>query len=281
MEFWQIGSIRQYAKRVGSQTVWEMKKRSGDVNSHGKTLHSYTAQPKAASPLPQEDRDDRLTGIINKAQTGKKLSHADWEYLREKNPQLYQKLRQVEEEAENYEKALRRCKTRDEAQRLHTSKLGEIMVQAKNGDDGALFRLNRMERAMTEFTKGKTYRKLPTEAEEAAEREAAKAEDGEGENAETPGEENSLREGPAGESRTPDRKRAQKPDAPQNGQKTPVHTPDTAQFPLSETGTPGHSSGTGGYTAVHTVPYGREAYREQADITVSGEPRRRSVRRKA
>ncbi len=59
------------------------------------------------------------------------------------------------------------------------SKLGEIMSAAKNGDESTLFRLNRLTRTMTDFANSDEYRRMPTEAEEAIERESerrAKAE---------------------------------------------------------------------------------------------------------
>ena len=173
MDLLRIGSARQYAKSMARQTQWDLKKRSGDFTGHKKSLQDYVNITKASSVLPQTDEvDHKLSAIMTKAQVGKKLSPDEWEYLRTKNPTMYEKLREAEQEQENYEKALKRCKTRDEAQRLHVSKLAEVMSAAKNGDEGALYRLNRLTRTMTEFTKSEEYHKMPTEAEEAIERES-------------------------------------------------------------------------------------------------------------
>lgn len=168
-----IGSVNQYTKGLARQTQWKLKKQSGDLTGHKKSLQDYVTFTKASDLLPDTDeKDDKLSGIVTKAQAGKKLSPDEWEYIRVKAPELYAKLREVEKEAEGYEEALRRCKTRDEAQRLHMSKLGEIMTAAKNGDSGALFRLNRMTQTMTAFTESREYHDLPTEAEQAIERES-------------------------------------------------------------------------------------------------------------
>ena len=173
MELLCVGSANQYAKRMARQTMWNMRKQSGDFTGHKKSLSDYVNITKASSILPQTDEADlKLSGILSKAEAGKKLSPDEWEYLRAKNPALYEKLREIEREEENYEKALKRCKTRDEAQRLHVSKLGEVLTAAKNGDESALYRLNRMTRTMTAFTESKEYQELPTEAEEAIERES-------------------------------------------------------------------------------------------------------------
>ena len=172
MDLLSIGSASQYAKNMARRTQWDLKKRSGDFTAHKKSLQDYVNITKASSVLPQDETDHKMSSILAKAQAGKQLSPDDWEYLKQKNPTLYEKLREAEKEQENYEKALRRCKTKDEAQRLHMSKLGDIMTAAKNGDEGAIYRLNRLTRSMIAFTESDKYKKMPTEAEEAIARES-------------------------------------------------------------------------------------------------------------
>ncbi len=172
MNFFRIGSVNQYVRGLARQTQWSLKQKNGDYAGHRGSLQEYVTFTRASALLPQsEERDDKLSAIVTKAEAGKKLSQEEWDYLRVKNPTLYAHLRELEEEQKGYEKALRRCKTRDEAQRLHVSKLGEVMTAAKNGDAGALLRLNRLTRTMNAFTSGSHYRRLPTEAQQAVERE--------------------------------------------------------------------------------------------------------------
>ena len=165
------GSASQYAKNAARKTQWDLKKQSGDLTGHKKSLSDYVNITKASSVLPQTDEaDSKMSAIMTKAQAGKKLSYDEWEYLRAKNPVMYEKLREVEKEQKAYEEELKHCKTKDEARRLHLSKLGDILSAAKNGDGSALIRLNRLTRTMTEFTKSEEYHELPTEAEESIER---------------------------------------------------------------------------------------------------------------
>ena len=136
MNFLQMGSVTQYARNLAQKTQWKLKKQNADFRSRGKSLRDYVSLSGRSGLTPEEEeRDDRLSAILSKAQAGKKLSPEEWEYLREKSPQMYQKLQALEQEAEAYEKALRHCKTREEAQRLHVSKLGEIMTAAKAAFD--------------------------------------------------------------------------------------------------------------------------------------------------
>ena len=172
MNLLMIGSANQYAKNEALKTQWNLKKQSGDFTSHKKSLSDYVNMTKASSVLPQTDADDKkMSSIMTKAEAGRKLSHDEWEYLRAKNPVMYEKLKAIEREQKAYEKQLKHCKTRDEARRLHMSKLGEVLSAAKNGDESALMRLNRLTRTMTDFAKSETYHKMPTEADEAIERE--------------------------------------------------------------------------------------------------------------
>ncbi|MBQ6986342.1 MAG: hypothetical protein IJQ25_05065 [Oscillibacter sp.] len=171
MNLLMVGSASQYAKHAARKTQWNLKKQSGDLTGHKKSLGDYVNITKASSVLPQTDEaDSKMSAIMTKAQAGKKLSYDEWEYLRAKNPVMYEKLREVEKEQEAYEEELKRCKTKDEARRLHMSKLADILTAAKNGDESALVRLNRLTQTMTEFTKSDEYHELPTEAEEAIER---------------------------------------------------------------------------------------------------------------
>ncbi|MBR4211338.1 MAG: hypothetical protein IKR84_02995 [Oscillibacter sp.] len=172
MNLLMVGSASQYAKNAARKTQWDLKKRSGDLTGHKKSLSDYVNITKASSVLPQTDTDSKMSAIMTKAQAGKKLSYDEWEYLRAKNPVMYEKLREVEKEQKAYEEELKHCKTKDEARRLHLSKLGDVLTAAKNGDESALFRLNRLTRTMTEFAKSDKYRELPTEAEETIERES-------------------------------------------------------------------------------------------------------------
>ncbi len=174
MDLSTIGSINQYAKGVALKTQWNLKKKSGDVTGHSKGLDDFLSVSSAFSKTPEEADNEKLQKITNKVNVGAKLTDKEMEYLKEKNPQLYEKLRQIEKEQKAYEEALRHCKSKDEAQRLHMARVGEAMQAAKNGDGTAAYRMNRMSESMTAFTETDDYKKLSTEAEQALERKEQK-----------------------------------------------------------------------------------------------------------
>ncbi len=170
MDLSTIGSVSQYARNAALKTQWDLKKKNGGVTGHSRSLNDLLSVGGSASRTQQEADDEKLQKITAKVSAGAKLTEKEMEYLRERNPQLYEKLRQIEREQKAYEEALRRCKSKDEAQRLHTARVGEIMESAKSGDGMAAYRLNRMTESMTAFTETEGYQSLPTEAEQSAER---------------------------------------------------------------------------------------------------------------
>ena len=301
MDLLSISSASQYAKNMARRTQWNLKKQSGDFAGHKKSLGDYVNMTKASSVLPQDETDHKMSSIMAKAQAGKKLSPDDWEYLKQKNPTLYEKLREAEQEQENYEKALRRCKTKDEAQRLHMSKLGDIMTAAKNVDEGAIYRLNRLTRSMIAFTESDEYHELPTEAEEAiareserqAERDALREEAQREAKTETESESESVSETGTDadaesvsdtQAETVSEKKADaapKPDAkpkfkPAPEVKTPKKpAPETKSVPAFPKGTAEKEKLSGTPTPV--VSPGQRAYMNQRDA----KPRRREIDAKA
>lgn len=174
MDLSTIGSISQFTKTAALKTQWNLKKKSGDVTGHSKGLDDFLSVSSAFSKTPEEADNEKLQKITNKVNVGAKLTEKEMEYLKEKNPQLYEKLRQIEKEQKAYEEALRHCKSKDEAQRLHMARVGEAMQAAKNGDGTAAYRMNRMTESLNAFAETEEYKKLSTEAEQALERKEQK-----------------------------------------------------------------------------------------------------------
>lgn len=281
MDLLNVASANQHAKNMARRTQWELKKQSRDFSGHKKSLQDYVNITKASSVLPQTDEaDTKMSAIMTKAQAGKKLSYDDWEYLKAKNPAMYEKLRAVEKEQKDYEEALKRCKTRDEARRLHMSKLGEIMSAVKDGDESALVRLNRMTRTMVEFTKSDEYRDMPTEAEQAIERESERQAEREILRAETETEREALRADT--EAADAGRKAAQgEPGAesvPKDGENAKTETKAKAETVSKKKAAVREAQGVrisraaiGAASAHDAAPFGRRAYLLRQD----GEPRRK------
>lgn len=182
MDIFSIGSMNTYTKNLKMQTQWQLKQQSGDLTSHKKSLDEWlSASQTPASYGQAEHGDSQLRSIQQKLFAGKKLTAEERQYLKAKDPQTYAKLEAAEQEQKAYERELKRCKTKEDVQRLKTTYLNaslavvkavennpnigiekklEIMVQEKQ-------RCDRLEESTMAFVRRGEYAKLPTDAEKA------------------------------------------------------------------------------------------------------------------
>ncbi len=188
MDFSTIGNINIYTKNLKLRTMWDMKKRSGNVNAHQDTGSNWMMEE-----LEHQKENDKLARITNKVLNGRKLTSEERDYLRAKSPQAYQQLLKSEEEQKSYEAALRRCKTKEDVQRLKTDRINAALSTVKSAENSPyisseqalgiataeLAKVQAYERITLKFIKSGEYGKLPTEAEQAKankdEREAEEA----------------------------------------------------------------------------------------------------------
>ena len=166
MDFAVMGSVDRYARQMQHKQKWEQKKHSAVLGSPNRTK-------TCVDPITEQERDpdqEKLAAIGMKIDAGVKLTQEELDFLREKNPMLYEKVRQIMEEEAAYRDALRRCRSRDEVRALHMSKVTKCMQEAESEDGMPMYRLSRMTECMTEFTKTAEYRALPTDAQRVAAR---------------------------------------------------------------------------------------------------------------
>lgn len=186
MDAFSIGSLNTYTKNLKLQTQWNMKKQSGDVTSHTNPMDQWLKSP-AATQEKDEDKS-KLNAIKQKVYAGTKLTDDEKKYLQTKDPMTYQELRNMEQEEKSYEQELKKCRTKEDVQRLKMSKVGSALANAKAiANDPAIpqekkvqllqlenARCNKLEERTRKFIKSGEYEKLPTEAEESKAREQIK-----------------------------------------------------------------------------------------------------------
>lgn len=204
MPVMMMGSIGSYTKTMKLQTQWNLKKQSGDLTSHKKSLDEWLKSSSAstssndASPVGQGG-DSKLRTIQAKVDAGKKLTAQEKAYLKEKDPETYADLEAEEQEQRIYERKLKQCRTKDDVQRLKMAHVGTSLakVNAVKNDPNIslekklriakqeLRRCNNVEESTREFIRRGDYEKLPTDQEYAeAEREEASQDTPEAENTE-------------------------------------------------------------------------------------------------
>ena len=187
MDFAMIGSLGQYMKNQRLQMTWEIKKSSGNISSHTNSLSDLLKKTPEAAMIQQqvdaerERTDTKLKDIKDKVLNGQKLTPEERRYLQEKDPMTYQKLRSVEADQKSYERELRRCKTKEEVQRLKTARVGAALAAVKSVSNNPhitdakklelcqieKLRCDKLESSTRAFVRKGEYAKLPTEAEKA------------------------------------------------------------------------------------------------------------------
>lgn len=191
MDFPSIGSINSYTKTLKMQTQWNLKKKSGDVTSHTSPMDEWLKGPAASAQEDESGKDEKLSSILQKAYTGKKLTADERQYLQAKDPLSYQKIQANEQEQKAYEQELKKCRTKEDVQRLKLSRIGSSLATVKSIENNPHItqekklqmislenaKCEKLERSTQAFVKSGKYAQLPTEAEKAkAEKELQAAE---------------------------------------------------------------------------------------------------------
>ncbi|MCI8441038.1 MAG: hypothetical protein HFG27_00705 [Provencibacterium sp.] len=149
---------------------------------------AFRAKEKQEDPDRARMREDLenmkkssiLSGINSKLNAGAELTDEEMAYLKQNNPQLYQEALDIKREREAYEKALKKCKTKDEVERLNANRMQMYLSQAKavannpsipQGEKKAqlekiLKRVMGIQSEHMKFTATKEYADLPREYEE-------------------------------------------------------------------------------------------------------------------
>ena len=175
------GTLYEAGKMMTMQNKWEQKKTTGNVLKKEKKeltpeerqLQTYREQ------LEETKKGNEYSALYSKIQSGQKLSPAEEDKLKEKDMKSYLEYKANQAEQEAYEERLKRCRTKDEAQRLQTTKMQSNLSKMKNIEndpyisDAEKLKMARVIQGDTtvtakiyqEFTQSEEYEKMPTEGE--------------------------------------------------------------------------------------------------------------------
>ena len=171
MDFTTINSLNSYISGLKMQGLWHLRQQNGASHQDEITVDGVTFHR----------RDETLASIRAKLEAGGSLTEEERAYLRQHDPQAYQELLQEEQEQAAYERALRSCKTREEADRLQMNRIGQSLsrIQTVEHDPAiplhAKLKVAMREKclvdaaadSMREFVASGDYDRLPSEWEEA------------------------------------------------------------------------------------------------------------------
>ena len=177
--------VMEVGKKYFEVLIDEMKEKKGvtqDVELTAEDLAELAEQFKAEYMHRQdenEDDDKMLTDINNKIAVDQELTPEELRYLQNKNPSLYQKVKNIENEKKQYEKDLKNCKTKEEVERLKMNKVSSALSAIKSAESdpnlpesaklavaqGELRRMNALNKILAKFVERGEYDKLPAEQE--------------------------------------------------------------------------------------------------------------------
>ncbi len=171
MDFTTINSLNSYISGLKMQGLWHLRQQNGASHQDEITVDGVTFHR----------RDETLASIRAKLDAGGSLTEEERAYLRQHDPQAYQELLQEEQEQAAYERALRSCKTREEANRLQMNRIGQSLSRIQTVEHDPAIPLHaklkvamREKRlvdaaadSMREFVASGDYDRLPSEWEEA------------------------------------------------------------------------------------------------------------------
>lgn len=211
------GNLSTYTKQLSMKNKFQQKKDSGRLTEKSETrstssvrknteqkknifqqfMEEKLAADQAALDRYREsenNRDKIMEKIVRKLDSGTDLTQDELEYVKEKNPQLYEKIMQQKREQQALEERLEHAKTKEEAEKIiadHVTAKLSTLNSVKNNPNipeekklEIYSDLNRSvqaaQKTYKKFTSSGKFSKLPTEAEkqqvEHDEAEAKKAE---------------------------------------------------------------------------------------------------------
>ena len=174
-------TLYEAGKMMVMQNKWEQKKSTGNINK--KEKKELTPQEKELQrykeQLEETKKGNEYSALYSKIQSGQKLSPAEEDKLKAQDMKAYLDYKADQAEQEAFEEKLKHCKTKDEAQRLKTTKMQSNLSKIKNVEndpyisDAEKLRIARQIQGDTtatakifdKFTQSEEYEKMPTEAE--------------------------------------------------------------------------------------------------------------------
>lgn len=184
------GTITNSVKLASIQNEWQQKKESGNILSKEERNEraNWTQEDWLKHDFEEQQAKNKeaakKTAIDNKITAGETLTPEEEQYLANKDPASLERYRQAKIEKKTYEEKLKRCKTKDEVQRLKTDTMSGYMASIKKIENDPyipkseklakaqeiLAKTRNVQDAERKFMLTAQYNNLPTEAEEAEER---------------------------------------------------------------------------------------------------------------
>ncbi len=191
------GTVKNAVNLQVLTNKWQQKKESGNIlskkeaNERANWTQEQWMKHDFEEQLEKNREASRKTEISNKIMHGDTLTPEEVQYLQKEDPTALQTYKQMKAEKKAYEEKLKKCKTKDEVQRLKTETLSQYVAVLKKIENNPyipisaklakaqemLGKTRNIQEAERKFMQTAQYAKLPTEAEEAQQRAEENAEE--------------------------------------------------------------------------------------------------------
>lgn len=127
----QSGSVFNSVRIAKLTAEWEQKYAKLQKQKKEKMTPDEMMLSHFKEQLESNKENAKYEAIYNKVNSGKTLTAKEEELLRVKNPTAYSEYRQSIIEKETYKNELKNCKTKEEAEQLKLTKMGQYVASAK------------------------------------------------------------------------------------------------------------------------------------------------------
>ena len=183
------GTVKNAVQLQVLNNKWQQKKESGKLTKEERNAReNWTQDDYIIQDIKEQAENNRQveydTKIDNKIMAGGTLTPEEEKYLEQNNPEALKKYKEIKAEKKNYEEKLRKCKTKDEVERVKLNTMGEYASSLKKVVNDPLIpkseklakaqemlaKTNNVQEVHIKFVGSLEYEELPTEGEEAQER---------------------------------------------------------------------------------------------------------------
>ena len=183
------GTVKNAVQLQALNGKWQQKKESGKLTKEERNAReNWTQEDYIIQDIKDQAEQNRKvehdTKIDNKIMAGGTLTPDEEKYLEQNNPEALKKYKEIKAEKKSYEEKLRKCKTKDEVERVKMNTMGEYAASLKKVVNDPLIpkseklakaqemlaKTNNVQDVHISFVNSPEYEELPTEGEEAVER---------------------------------------------------------------------------------------------------------------
>lgn len=183
------GTVKNAVRLQVLNNKWQQKKDSGQLTKDERNAReNWTREDYLIQDIKEQAEQNRKaehdTRIDNKIMAGGTLTPDEEKYLEQNNPEALKKYKEIKAEKKLYEEKLKKCRTKDEVERLKLNTMGEYASALKKVVNDPLIpkseklakaqemlaKTNNVQNVHISFVNSAEYEELPAEGEEAVER---------------------------------------------------------------------------------------------------------------